>query len=69
MKNLALLAFLPMVVLSAPSYANCVRVAGVAVGCEHHDVEHRRVHEERYWHNDEYHHGDSRQYSHGYYRN
>ena len=65
MKNLALLAFLPMFLLgAAPSYASCARVAGVAVGCNHHATYHR-VHEERRY--NDYHHDYHRQYSHGYY--
>ena len=42
MKKLALLAFLPMFFLgAAPSYASCVRVPGVAVGCNYHPTYHR----------------------------
>jgi hypothetical protein len=65
MKKLALLAFLTMFLLGAvPSYASCARVAGVAVGCNHHATYHR-VHEERRY--NDYHHDYHRQYSHGYY--
>jgi hypothetical protein len=68
MKALALLAFLPMIFLSAPSYANCVRGTGIGAGCDHHEAEHHRAHEERRsWHNDD-NHGYPRQYSREYHR-
>lgn len=49
----------------APSYANCVSVAGVVAGCNHHADYHRRVHEERRY--NDYHHHNYPQYSHAYY--
>jgi hypothetical protein len=65
MKSLVLLAFLPMFFLGvAPSYANCVRVAGVAVGCNHHETYRHRVHEERRY--NDYHRDYPRQYSQRY---
>ena len=62
MKKLALLAFLPMFFLgAAPSYASCVRVPGVEVGCNYHPTYHRA----RY--NEYHHHYYPRHYSHAYY--
>jgi hypothetical protein len=61
-EKLALLAFLPMFFLgAAPSYASCVRVPGVEVGCNNHPTYHRA----RY--NEYHHHYYPRHYSHAYY--